>query len=226
MRKNPSTLNGVGVVEIADHYERLLRQLPKPPVIMGHSFGGLVVQMLLDRGLGAAGVAIDSAPPKGILSLPWSVLKSSSPVLRNPANLRRTVALSFEQFCYGFANVMPEDEARAAYERYAIPGPGRPIFQAAFANLNPWAATRVEYRAADRAPLLLIAGGADHQVPASLNRTNYRNYAKSPAVTAFKEFPGRSHLLIAQRGWEEVADYALDWVGRQLPLNQHQEVES
>ena len=139
-------------------------------------------------------------------------MRASNPVLSNPLNLRRTVALSFAQFRYAFANVMSEADGRAAYERYAVPGPGRPVFQAALANLNPWStATRVNYRNSDRAPLLLIAGGEDHQIPAAVVRDNYQKYADSEAVTDFKEFPGRSHLIIAQPGWEEVAAYALSW---------------
>jgi pimeloyl-ACP methyl ester carboxylesterase len=219
VRREPSGLAGIGVMEIANHCDAFVRGLDEAPILMGHSFGGLIVQLLLDRGLGAAGVAIDSAPPKGILRLPWSTIKASSPVLSNPANFYRTVALSFEQFCYGFANVMPEQLAREAYERHAIPGPGRPIFQAALANFNPWAVTKVNYLNPNRAPLLLIAGAEDHQVPASVNRDNYRKYARSKSVTAFKEFPGRSHFIIGQTGWEEVAGYALSWANAQTAMD-------
>jgi pimeloyl-ACP methyl ester carboxylesterase len=211
IRRDPSALAGLGVLEIADHYENVLRGLSAPPILMGHSFGGLIVQMLLDRGLGSAGVAIDSAAPKGVFRLPFSAIRAAKPVLSNPANYRRTVALSLPQFQYGFANTMGEHAARAAYERYVIPGPGRPIFQAATANLHASAATRVNYLNHDRAPLLLIAGGADHQVPPSMNRSNYRKYAGSRAITEFREFAGRSHLITAQEGWQEVAEYALTW---------------
>lgn len=211
IRADPSALKGLGVLEVADHYAEFVRTLEEPPILVGHSFGGLMVEILLDRGLGAAGVSIDGAPPKGILRLPLAALRSSAPVLSNPLNYWRTVGLSFKQFRYGFANNMPEPEARAAYERYAVPGPGRPIFQAALANLNPRAATRVNRRNDRRAPLLIIAGSEDNQVPASLNRANFRKYARSKAVTEFKEFPNRSHLIVAQEGWQEVADYALSW---------------
>ena len=212
IRRDPSALARVGVTELVGYYDRLVRTLETPPILMGHSFGGLVVQMLLDRGLGAVGVAIDPAPPKGILRLPWSTVRASSPVLSNPANVGRTVMLTFDQFRYSFANTMSELDARAAYGRYAVPGPGRPIFQAAFANLNPWAqATKVNYANADRAPLLLIAGSEDQQVPAAVVRDNYKRYARSDALTDYKEFAGRSHLLIAQDGWQEVAAYALSW---------------
>jgi pimeloyl-ACP methyl ester carboxylesterase len=216
IRHDPSTLDGLGVTECVDHYDEVIRKLDEPPILMGHSFGGLYVQMLVDRGLGAAGVAIDSAAPKGVLRLPPSQIKALSAVLLNPANRSRTVALSFEQFRYGFANTMTEADARAAFERHAVPGPGRPVFQAGFANFSPTAATKVDYRNHRRAPLLVIAGGDDHTVPASVNKANHRKYRHSQAVTDFKEFPGRSHLIVAQHGWQEVADYALSWVQEHL----------
>ena len=212
VRRDPSALAGIGVTEIVNHYDEFVRTLDEPPILVGHSFGGLVVQMLLDRGLGAVGVAIDPAPPKGILRLPWAAMRAAWPVLSNPLNTWRTVALTFAQFRSALANGMRDEEARGAYERYAVPGPGRPVFQAALANLNPWGrATRVNYRNHDRAPLLLIAGGKDHQVPAVVVEENFRKYERSEAVTDFKQFAGRSHLLIAQAGWQEVAAYALSW---------------
>jgi pimeloyl-ACP methyl ester carboxylesterase len=217
IRRDPSALAGLGVVEIADHYEEVLRGLGEPPILMGHSFGGLIVQILLDRGLGRAGVAIDSAAPKGVFRLPFSAIRAASPVLSNPASYWGTVALTFAQFRYGFANAMTEETARAAYERYAIPGPGRPIFQAATANLHAAAATKVNYLNHDRAPLLLIAGSEDHQAPASMNRSNYRKYSRSRALTELRELAGRSHLIIAQEGWQEVAEYALTWT-QTLPI--------
>ena len=211
IRRDPSALAGLGFGEIADHYEKVVRGLKQPPILIGHSMGGLTVQLLLDRGLGAAGIAIDAPPPKGIFRLPLSVIKSGQPVLSNPFNYRRTVNLSYEQFRYAFANGMSENDARLAYARDAIPGPGRPIFQIAFANLNPWAVTRVNYRNGRRAPLLLINGADDNLVPAILNRINYKKYLRSSAITEYKEFPNRSHLIVAQAGWEDVADYALAW---------------
>ena len=212
IRRDPTPMNGLGVAEIVDHYDTIIRELDEPPIIMGHSFGGLFVQMLLDRGLGSAGVAIDAAAPKGVLRLPWSQIRSLSPVLLNPANNKRTVALTFNQFQYAFANTMSDVEGMKVYQRNAIPGPGRVVFQAGLANLNPRAATRVNYRNDERAPLLLIAGSDDHIVPASVNRATFLKYRNSKAVTDFKEFPGRSHLIVAQEGWEEVAQYALAWV--------------
>ncbi len=211
IRRDPSALAGLGLLEIFEHYDKFVRTLPEPPILIGHSFGGLTVQVLLDRGLGAAGVSIDGTAPKGILPLPWSVIRAANPVLSNPFNYRGTVDLTFPQFQYTFANTMTEADARAAYERQAIPGPGRPVFQSALGNLTPGAATTVNHLNDNRAPLLLIAGGSDHLVPPILNQVNYKKYGKSRAVTAYKEFPGRSHLIVAQEGWEEVATYALDW---------------
>ena len=211
LRRDPSALAGLGVTEIADHYEKLVRRLDEPPVLVGHSFGGLIVQILLDRGLGAAGISVDGVPPKGVLRLPFSAVKAASAVLRNPANYRRTVMLTYKQFRYGFANVMSESDARAAYERYAVPGPGRPIFQVAFANLDPNSETTVDRRNSQRAPLLLIAGTEDHQVPPAMDRENLKRYEGSTAVIEYKEFPGRSHLIMAQAGWQEVAEFALSW---------------
>ena len=218
IRRDPSALAGLGVLEIVQHYEAVVRTLPEPPILIGHSFGGLIVQMLLDRGLGAAGVSLDGTVPKGILTLPFSVLKAASPVLGNPLNYWRTVMLTFEQFRYAFANTMSEAAARGAYEHHAIPGPGRPIFQAAFANFVPGAATTVNRRNRARTPLLLIAGSEDHLVPPTLNRINYRKYSGSGAVTDYQEFAGRSHLLIAQEGWQEVAEFALGWAKAKATL--------
>jgi len=211
LRRDPSVMNGLGVTEVADHYEQIIRGLDAPLIIIGHSFGGLLVQILLDRGLGSAGVAIDSAPVKGVLRLPIAALRSSFPVLRNPANRKRTVGLSPKQFHYGFTNTLSEEESKPIYERYHVPSSGRPVWQVATANLLPNPATKVNLRNNERSPLLLIAGGADHTVPASLNRENFKRYRKSTATTDYKEFPGRPHLTGGVPGWEEVADYALDW---------------
>jgi pimeloyl-ACP methyl ester carboxylesterase len=216
IRRDPSALNGLGTIEIVDHYENIVREQDEPPIIMGHSVGGLFVQMLLDRGLGAVGVGIDAAAPKGVLRLPWSQIRSLSPVLLNPANFNRTVGLTFEQFRYAFANTITDVDAMTVYQRNAIPVPGRLVFQAGLANLNPRAATRVNYRNDERAPLLLIAGSDDHTVPASVDRSTFRKYRHSKAITDFKEFPGRSHLIVAQEGWEDVAEYALSWAKDRL----------
>jgi pimeloyl-ACP methyl ester carboxylesterase len=214
IRRDPSALNGLGVAEIVDHYDGIVRGLDRPPVIMGHSFGGLVTELLLDRGLGAAGVAISPAPVKGVLRLPPAQLRTAFPVLGNPANRNRTVELTPKQFHYGFTNTMAADEARAVYDRYQVPGPGRVIFQAAFANLNPRAATKVDFHKDDRPPLLVIGNDQDHTVPASVSREAAKRLGKSRAVVDYKEFAGRPHFTAGAPGWEEVADYALDWANR------------
>jgi pimeloyl-ACP methyl ester carboxylesterase len=188
-----------------------VREMPEPPVLVGHSMGGLIVQLVLNQGLGAAGVAIDSGPVKGLLALPASTLKTGFPVLKNPANNHRAVPLTPEEFHYAFTNTLNDEESLAVYERYAVPGPGRVLFQGAFANFNPRSPAAVDFKNSSRAPLLFIAGGDDHVAPASLNEANLKHYRKSDAITELKEFPGRSHYTLGQEGWEEVADYALDW---------------
>jgi pimeloyl-ACP methyl ester carboxylesterase len=215
IRRDPSALAGLGVVEIADHYAQFVKALDEPPIIIGHSFGGLIVQILLDRGLGSVGIGIDSVAPKGVFRLPFSALKAASGVLSNPLNYNRVPPFTFEQFRYAFGNNVSEEEARKFYDRYAIPGPGRPIFQVATANLNPRAVTKVNYGNSRRVPLLLIAGSEDNQVPVSIVRENFERYARSMATTEFKEFPGRSHLIAIQYGWQEVAEYILSWAKRQ-----------
>lgn len=216
IRRDASNLGSLGVTQIVDHYDGIIRGLEEPPIIMGHSFGGLFTQILLDRGLGAAGVAIDSAPVKGILLLPFSTLRVSFPALSNPFNFHKVAALTPEQFHYAFGNLLSEEESRRVYERYAVPGPDHVLFQAGLANFNPEAPTAVDFHNDDRPPLLLIAGGKDHIAPASLTQANYRLYCKSRAVTDYKEFPERSHYTLGQPGWEEVADYALDWAVRHV----------
>jgi alpha-beta hydrolase superfamily lysophospholipase len=211
IRQDPSPLNGLGVTEIVDHYAEIVRGLDRPPIVMGHSFGGLVTELLLDRGLGAAGVALSPAPVKGVLRLPIAQLRAAFPVLGNPANKNRTVELSPDQFRYAFTNTMSDEDAKAAYERYEIPGPGRPIFQTAFANFNPRAATKADYHKDDRAPLLVIGNDEDHTVPASVSKEAAKRLGKSKAVVDYKEFPGRPHFTAGAPGWEEVADYALEW---------------
>jgi hypothetical protein len=170
--------------------------------------------MLLDRGLGSAGVAIDSAPVKGVLRLPVTSLRSAFPVLNNPANRKRTVGLTPQQWHYGFTNTMGDAESQEAYDRYHVPSSGRPLWQAATANLLPDAATKVNFSNNERAPLLMIAGGADHTAPASMNRENVKRYHKSSAITDYREFAGRPHFTCGAPGWEDVADFALSWAAR------------
>jgi alpha-beta hydrolase superfamily lysophospholipase len=214
VRRDPSALSGLGVTEITDHYAEIIRGLDRPPIIMGHSFGGLVTELLLDRGLGAAGVALSPAPVKGVLRLPLVQLRSAFPVLENPANRNLTVELNPKQFHYAFTNTMTDEQSQAAYDRYEVPGPGRVIFQAAFANFNPGAATKADFHKDDRAPLLIIGNGDDHTVPASVSREAAKRLGKSRAIVEYKEFPGRPHFTAGAPGWEAVADYALEWALR------------
>jgi alpha-beta hydrolase superfamily lysophospholipase len=216
LRRDPSPIARLGAAEIVDHYDGIIRKLDNPPIIMGHSFGGAFTQLLLDRGLGAAGVAIDAATTKGVLKLPLSTIRSSFPILRNPGNRNKAVPVTAEQFRYSFGNTLSPEESKAVYERYAVPAAGGVLFDGAFANARPGSPFKVDYGKADRAPLLFIAGGDDHVVPAAANRANVAKYRKagSPAVVEYKEFPGRSHYTVGQDGWEEVADYALDWAAR------------
>jgi len=217
VRRDPSPLNGLGVSEIAEHYAAAVRALDRPPIIIGHSFGGLVTELLLDRGLGATGVALSPAPIKGVLRLPIAQLRASLPVLGNPANRTRTVALTRKQFHYAFTNTMDAEQARTVYDRYHVPGPARPIFEAAFANFTRGAPTKVDFHNGDRPPLLIIGNGADHTVPASVSKEAATRLGKSNAVVEYKEYPGRPHFVVGAPGWEEVADYALEWALRRTP---------
>jgi non-heme chloroperoxidase len=212
LRQDPTPIADLTIEGVAAHYEKIVRAVANPPILMGHSFGGTIVQMLLDRGLGAAGVVIDSVPVKGIRTVPLSEAKAAFPVLGHLSNRHKAVPLTLEQFRYAISNTVTEEETQAAYDRYYIPGPGRIVWDGVLANFSPHAATEVNFSKADRAPLLFIAGGADHLMPPSVNRSNYRHYTHhSDAIIAYAEFPGRSHFTIGQPGWQDVADYALSW---------------
>jgi pimeloyl-ACP methyl ester carboxylesterase len=202
--------------EVVDHYAAFVRALPEPPILMGHSFGGLITQMLLGRGLGRAGVAIHPAAPRGVYRLPLSVLRAAWPVFRRPSNRHRSVPLSPAEFHYAFANTVPRAESDSWHAKLAIPAPGGPLFQSAVANFLPKsrAATVVDYAKPDRAPLLLIAGGRDHITPPSVVYENFNRYRRSAAPTDFKLFEDRPHLTAALDGWTDVADYALTWTAR------------
>lgn len=212
IRADPSPLVGLGIGEIVDHYEQVVRSLDEPPILIGHSFGGLFVQILLDRGLGAAGVAIDPAPPRGVLAFEPSAFRSLASVLFTWRGWRTVVHWSFATFRYAFVHKLPEDEARAAYEAHVTPETGRVFFQGALAGFQRSSPATVNFGNASRAPLLLIAGAQDHIVPAAVVRRNYRKYANSAAVTDFREFPGRTHWIIAQEGWPEVAEHVAGWL--------------
>ena len=217
LNRDPSPMNRLGVGEVADHYERILDTFAEEPVLMGHSFGGLLVQVLLSRGRGAAGVAVHPAPVKGVLRVPPAELRVVFPVLSNPANRNRTVALTAGQWHYAFCNTLPREESDELYRRYAVPAPGRPLFQAVAANFDPHAATKVDFSKPDRAPLLLIAGDRDHTVPRSTVRETKAHYHSG--LVELKEFRGRPHFTGGVPGWEAVADYALEWAVRVAPAH-------
>jgi pimeloyl-ACP methyl ester carboxylesterase len=210
-RRDPSKLAGLGIKEIVDHHDAFIRQLPEPPFIIGHSFGGLFTQILLDRGLGAAGVAMDPGPPKGILNLPPAALISASPVLLHPSKWGGIIELSLKQFTRGFVTNWSPDDAKKAYERYAVPETGRILFQAGTANFKPRSEATVNFKNPARAPLLITGGSKDLTVPAALSRSIYKKHKKGPARTDYLEFD-RPHLLMAGEGWEEVAQSVADWL--------------
>jgi alpha-beta hydrolase superfamily lysophospholipase len=211
LRRDPSPLAELSAARILSHLEEIIRGLDSPPIIMGHSFGGTFTQILVDRGLGAAGVSIHGATVRGIRDLPLSTLRSTAHVLSNPLNRGKAVPIDEEHFRYAFGNTLDADASRAAWERYAVPAAARVLFEGAMANLNPKTAFRVDWSNPDRAPMLFIGGGADHVVPAKVSRKIAAKAGRSGAVTAYEEFPGRSHFTAGEPGWEAVADLALTW---------------
>jgi pimeloyl-ACP methyl ester carboxylesterase len=211
---NPEVFAHKTVGQVADHFAGMIGGLATKPAIVGHSFGGLLAQILAGRGLSAASVAIDPAPFRGVLPLPISALKSSAPVLGNPANRNRAVPLSYEQFRFAFANAVSEEEAKELYETYAVPASGAPLFQAATANLNPWTEAKVNSKNPDRGPLLIISGEKDHTVPWAIANASYKRQKRNDGVTEITEMPGRGHALTIDSGWREVADTALAFVKR------------
>ena len=214
LNRDPSPIERLTVPMIIDHLDQIVRGLDTPPILMGHSAGGAFMQLLLDRGLGAAGVTFDSAATEGVLVTPLSQLRALFPVLDNPANRHKAVGLTYKQWRYTFTNTFSEAESRVTYERYHVPASGAIVWGSALANFIPGAQDiHVDYHNDDRAPLLFISGAEDHLMPPSVQRSNARHY-KSRTLTEVKEFAGRSHLMPAQAGWEEVADYALDWAVR------------
>jgi non-heme chloroperoxidase len=213
-KAHPEVFAGKSVGQVAGYAEGIIRRLDNKPAIIGHSFGGLLTQILAGRGLAAASVAISPAPFRGVLPLPISALRSAQPVLANPANLHRAVPLTYEQFRYGFANAVGEDEAKELYEAYSVPGSGTPIFQAAAANLNPWTEAKVDTKNPERGPLLIISGEKDHTVPKAIANASYKRQKRNEGVTEFVVIPGRGHALTIDSGWQEVADAALAFIRR------------
>jgi pimeloyl-ACP methyl ester carboxylesterase len=209
------SLAGTSVADVADHVADVIAGLDRKPIVIGHSFGGLLVQMIAGRGIAAGTVSIDPAPSRGVLPLPFSALKASFPVLGNPLNRGRTVTLTFDQFRYGFANAVPEEEARRLYETFHTPAPGRPLFQAATANLFPWTVAKVDKKNPRRGPMLVITGEKDNIVPFALANAAYKQQRKNPGTTELVEIPGVGHSLVIDSHWREVADAALDFLGRQ-----------
>jgi non-heme chloroperoxidase len=212
--EHPGAFAHKSIGQIADHFEEVIGALDQKPAVLGHSFGGLLTQILAGRGLSAASVAIDPAPFRGVLPLPFSALKSGSPVLGNPANRNRAVPLTYDQFRYAFANVVSEDEASELYETYAVPGAGKPLFQAAAANFNPWSEAKVDSENPERGPLLIISGEKDHTVPWAIANASYKLEQRNDGVTEIVEIPNRGHSLTIDSGWREVCDKALDFVQR------------
>ena len=202
------------VGQVADHFADVIGTLAKKPAVIGHSFGGLLTQIVAGRGLSAASVAIDPAPFRGVLPLPISALKSASPVLSNPANRNRAVPLTYEQFRFGFANAVSEDEAKQLYDAFAVPAPGAPLFQAATANLNPWTEAKVNSKNPDRGPLLIISGEKDNTVPWAIANASYKKQKRNEGMTEIVEMKNRGHALTIDSGWREVADTALAFVKR------------
>jgi non-heme chloroperoxidase len=213
-KAHPEVFAHKTVGQVADHYAAVIGQLEKKPAVMGHSFGGLLTQIIAGRGLSAASVAIDPAPFRGVLPLPISSLRSASPVLSNPANWNRAVPLTYDQFRYSFANAVSEDEAKELYETFAVPTPGAPLFQAATANLNPWTEAKVDSKNPERGPLLIISGEKDHVVPWAIANASYKKQKRNEGVTEIVEIPNRGHALTIDNGWREVANTALAFVQR------------
>jgi non-heme chloroperoxidase len=211
---HPEVFANKTVGQVADHFQEVIRGLDRKPAVIGHSFGGLLAQIVAGRGCSVVSVAIDPAPFRGVLALPISSLRSALPVLRNPANRNRAVPLTYEQFRYSFANAVSEAEAKELHETYAVPAPGAPLFQAATANLNPWTEVKVDTKNPDRGPLLIISGEQDHTVPWAIANASYKKQAHNEGVTEITEIKGRGHALTIDSGWREVADTALAFVQR------------
>jgi non-heme chloroperoxidase len=213
-KAHPEVFANKSVGQVADHFAEVIGGLAKKPAVIGHSFGGLLTQILAGRGLAAVSVAVDPAPFRGVLPLPISALRAASPALSNPANRHRAVPLTYDQFRFAFANAVTEEEAKSLYETFAVPASGLPLFQAAAANLNPWTEAKVDTETPGRGPLLIISGEKDHTVPWAIANASYKQQSHNEGVTEIVEMPNRGHALTIDSGWREVADTALAFVRR------------
>ena len=215
-RADPGALNDIGIEAICHHYANLIETEPALPIVVGHSFGGLIAQELLDNGYASAAVAIDPAPIKGVKSLPFSQLKSGFPVLGNPANKKRTVSLTAKQFEYAFGNALSPAESQLLFDSWTIPGPGRPLFEDATANFSKRSPASVNTGTTVRGPLLLISGSVDHTVPKKVTVEVAKLYSRNTSsLTDYLEFEGKGHSLTIDSGWREVAEPVLEWLGNQ-----------
>ena len=213
-RANPDSVADQGIDDVVAHYAEVIKSLPASPILIGHSFGGMIAEKLLGQNLAAAAVAIDAAQIKGVLRVPLTSLRVTFPVFKNPANRHRAVALTAEQFRYSFGNALSEEESNALYDRWAIAAPGKPLFEAAFAAVTPHSPNAVDTNNPDRGPLLLIMGSQDHTVPEAVTKSTLKQYRNSPAVTDIMEFD-RGHSLTIDSGWREVAEASLTWIEKQ-----------
>jgi pimeloyl-ACP methyl ester carboxylesterase len=213
-RAHPDNIADHGIDDVVAHYAKIINESGTKPILVGHSFGGMIAQKLLGQDLAAAAVAIDAAQIKGVLPLPLSALRSTLPVFKNPTNRHKAVSLTAEQFRYAFGNAISEQESQELYERWAIPAPGKPLFEAAAANFNPHSPAKVDTDNEMRGPLLLITGGRDNTVPEAVTRATLKQYRHSDAVTDLIDFPDRAHSLTIDHGWREVADTSLSWLNK------------
>ncbi|MFL6157464.1 MAG: alpha/beta hydrolase [Marmoricola sp.] len=214
-RANPDGIADHGIDDVVEHFSEIIGALPAKPILVGHSFGGMIAQRLLGEDLAAGAVAIDAAQIKGVLPVPLSALKATLPVFNNPANKHRAVSLTADQFRFAFGNAIPPEESDALFEKWAIPAPGKPLFEAATANFNPHSPAKVDTANESRGPLLLISGGRDNTVPEAVTRSTLKQYRHSDAVTDIVDFPDRAHSLTIDHGWHEVADKVLGWLAEQ-----------
>ncbi len=213
-RARPEVFAGKTVGQVADHYSAVIEKLDRQPAVVGHSFGGLLAQIVAGRGLSAATVAINAAPFRGVLPLPLSALRAASPVIGNPLNRRRAVPLTYDQFRYAFANAVGEQEAQRLYTEFAVPASGRPLFQAATANVNPWTEAKADYKNPHRGPMLVVSGERDNTAPPAITNAIYRKQRTNSGVTETVTMPGRGHSLVIDDGWGEVCDVALNFIKR------------